>query len=89
MLIKVTQEHLDAARQRQGMVCCNCPVARAIQEHTDCHVRVGLTVANFYERDNQVARVQLPKEAVRIRDAYDFRTPITGEFDLDIPSFSY
>ena len=87
MLIKVTQEHLDAARQGPGMRCCNCPVARAIQEHTVLHVRVGLTVANFFDHDFKTS-VVLPEEAVRIRDAYDFRIPITGEFELDIPSFS-
>jgi hypothetical protein len=46
-----------------------------------------LTVANFYDHDFKTS-VVLPEEAVRIRDAYDFRIPITGEFELDIPSFS-
>ena len=91
MLIRVTQAHLDAAEARHGMICCNCPVARAIQEQTPFHVRVGLTVVNFYEQNldhlSPAMRshyLDLPDAAIKIRDAYDFHTPITGEFELPL-----
>lgn len=86
MLINVTQAHLDAAKENPGDVCCNCPVARAIKEHTKLHVRVGLTIVKFFnDMRFFVTQRDLPDAAIAIRDAYDFGTPITGEFHLEVP----
>ncbi len=86
MLIKVTQAHVDAAKERHGNVCRQCPVARAIQEHTKLNVSVGLTIANFYDDSGLVYIRNLPDAAIAIRNAYDFDIPITGEFHLEVPN---
>ena len=89
MLIEVTQDDIDQARQQAPFTKRSetCPLARGFQRHvcSDVEVAVGLSSVHFIRKgaDRPMA---LPEAARLFRKAFDFNNPVSPfSFEFQIP----
>ena len=79
MIIKVTQEHIDAGTRKS---CFHCPIALAVKEATCMDPAVRPYGVRFYAYPKYI--IELPNSAIRFIENFDNHVPVKPfEFNLD------